>query len=225
MIPGTVSKISEGLVVCADVIIAQNDLLLVRGQGTINTIRPGLGVAQGQMVMLLPLDGNIQLGISGNIMGVAPTGIVIGRNTIVHLYFVKLLGKWVVGNVAETGTVPLTYEQLNITAVGGTITVPSHGIHYFYVNRIGSQVLVSLLFGDAIITGNPTELRLHLPASVATDIVSNRTGVGVWHDQNLVFGVADIAWDQTYIRLQHPGSGYVWPSPLALLLQINYMVG
>lgn len=94
MIPGSVSKLSESTVASADVITAKADVLKVTGAVTVNTIRPGLGTAQGQFLVLIPTDGALTLGTTGNIL----VGIAAAQNRAVFLVYVKSLGKWLINS-------------------------------------------------------------------------------------------------------------------------------
>lgn len=93
MIPGTVSKVSEQTVASAATITAKADVVKVTGTTTINTIIPGLGTAVGQLLILIPTDGAVTLGTSGNIL----VGLATSQNRACFLVYVKSLGKWVIG--------------------------------------------------------------------------------------------------------------------------------
>lgn len=94
MIPGSVSKLTEAAVASAATITAKADLVRVSGSTTINTIIPGLGTAQGQFLILVPTDGAVTLGTSGNIL----VGIAMAQNRAVFLAFSKPLGKWLINS-------------------------------------------------------------------------------------------------------------------------------
>lgn len=94
MIPGPVSKLTETTVASAATIDAKSDVVRLTGTTTVNTIRPGLGTAQGQFLVLVPVDGAVTLGTSGNVL----VGIACAQNRSVFLVFVKSLGKWVINS-------------------------------------------------------------------------------------------------------------------------------
>ena len=94
MIPGTVSKLTERTVASAATIEAKADIVYVTGSTQVNTILPGLGTAQGQFLVLIPTDGAITLGTSGNIL----VGIAAAQNRGVFLVFSKKLGKWLINS-------------------------------------------------------------------------------------------------------------------------------
>jgi len=93
MIPGTVSKLSEQTVASADTITAKADILYVTGAVQVNTIRPGLGIAQSQFLLLVATDGAVVLGATGNIL----VGISASQNRSVLLTWSKKLQKWIIG--------------------------------------------------------------------------------------------------------------------------------
>jgi hypothetical protein len=94
MIPGTVSKLSETTVASAASIEANADVVKVTGSTQINTIQPGLGPGQSQFLVLVPIDGAITLGTTGNIL----VGIAAAQNRAVFLVFVRSMNKWLVNS-------------------------------------------------------------------------------------------------------------------------------
>jgi hypothetical protein len=94
MIPGWVSKLTEATMASAATITAKTDVVKVTGTTGINTIIPGLGTAQSQFLILVPVDGGVTLGTSGNIL----VGIAAAQNRAVFLVFVRTLGKWVINS-------------------------------------------------------------------------------------------------------------------------------
>jgi hypothetical protein len=95
MIPGRTTKLTEARVASAATISAKTDIILVTGAVQINNILPnfGGGVASG-MVILIPVDGAITLGTTGNIA----VGIAAVINRAVWLVYVKSLNKWVINS-------------------------------------------------------------------------------------------------------------------------------
>lgn len=94
MIPGSISKMTDSVVPSASAITAKTDVVRVTGTTTVNTINPGLGTAQGQFLVLIPVDGSVTLGTSGNIL----VGITAVQNRAVFLVFNKALGKWLINS-------------------------------------------------------------------------------------------------------------------------------
>jgi hypothetical protein len=92
MIPGSVSKLSEVTVASADTITAKADIVNVTGAVTINTIRPGLGTAVGQFLILNPVSGGITLGTAGNIA----VGVVLVQNRPCMMAWSKAAQKWLI---------------------------------------------------------------------------------------------------------------------------------
>ena len=94
MIPGSVSKLSESTVASASTITAKADILYVTGATAVNTINPGLGTAQSQLLILVPTDGALTLGTSGNIL----VGLAAVQNRAVFMVWSKKLQKWIIEN-------------------------------------------------------------------------------------------------------------------------------
>jgi hypothetical protein len=94
MIPGAVSKMTESQVASATSITVKTDIVKVTGSTAIQTILPGLGTAQSQFLILVPVDGAITLGTSGNIN----VGIAAAQNRAVFMVYVRTLAKWVINS-------------------------------------------------------------------------------------------------------------------------------
>jgi hypothetical protein len=93
MFPGTTSKLSETRVASAATINAKSDIVLVTGSTQINTIQPNFGGGMfSGLVVLVPVDGSVTLGTSGNIL----IGVTMTINRSVWLVYVKSLAKWVI---------------------------------------------------------------------------------------------------------------------------------
>ena len=75
-------------------ITAKSDIVKVTGSTAIQTILPGLGTAQSQFLILVPVDGAITLGTSGNIN----VGIAAAQNRAVFMVYVRTLAKWVINS-------------------------------------------------------------------------------------------------------------------------------
>lgn len=94
MIPGTTSKFSESTVASAASITAKTDIIKVTGTTQINTIIPNFGGGFGGQVVLVPVDGAVILGTSGNIV----VGITAAVNRATILTFLRSTGKWYIDN-------------------------------------------------------------------------------------------------------------------------------
>lgn len=95
MIPGTTSKLSESTVASAATISAKTDIVKVTGSTGVNTINPFFGGGQfSGFLVLIPVDGAVTLGTSGNIL----VGIAAAQNRAVFLVYVKSLAKWVINS-------------------------------------------------------------------------------------------------------------------------------
>jgi len=93
MIPGVQSKLSESVVASADSIMVKTDVVRVTGSTAINTILSPL-MGSGMMVILIPTDGAVALGTSGNIL----VGITMAQNRAVWLVWNKTAGKWYINS-------------------------------------------------------------------------------------------------------------------------------
>ncbi len=87
MFAGTISKLSESSVPSAASIAAKTDVVRVTGTTTINTILPR---EWSGFCVLIPTDGAVTLGTSGNIA----VGLIMAQNRATQLTWVKSLGKW-----------------------------------------------------------------------------------------------------------------------------------
>lgn len=89
MIPGVVSKLSETTVASAATITAKADIVKVTGTTQINTILPA-NPDRCQFVILVPVDGAVTLGTTGNIL----VGIAMAQNRAVWMVYIESLQKW-----------------------------------------------------------------------------------------------------------------------------------
>jgi hypothetical protein len=98
MIPGSVSRVVEGVPVASatSVTLRGGEVYRVTGTTQINTINPPLGTGQNQVVWLIPTDGAIILGTSGNIL----IGVTMAQNRVVQLVWLKSVAKWYIENGA-----------------------------------------------------------------------------------------------------------------------------
>lgn len=94
MIPGTQSKVSESVVASADVIQVKSDLARITGATAINTVLSPL-MGSAMITFLVPVDGNIVLGTTGNIL----VGATLIVNRVYMLIWSKTLNKWYIHGV------------------------------------------------------------------------------------------------------------------------------
>ncbi len=94
MFPGTTSKCSESVVASAATIDAKTDIVRATGTTQINTINPYFMGGFSGFLVLIPVDGSIVLGTSGNIL----VGITAVINRAVFLVYSRALGKWVINS-------------------------------------------------------------------------------------------------------------------------------
>lgn len=93
MIPGTQSKCSESVVASAATIMVKTDIVRLTGAVQIETILSPL-MGSSMMVILIPVDGAITLGVAGNIL----VGIAMAQNRAVWLVWNKTVGKWYINS-------------------------------------------------------------------------------------------------------------------------------
>jgi len=93
MIPGLQSKLSESVVASADTIYAKSDIVRVTGTTGVNTILSPL-MGSSLMIILIPVDGSVVLGTTGNIL----VGITAVINRAVILVWNKTVGKWYINS-------------------------------------------------------------------------------------------------------------------------------
>ena len=94
MIPGTTTKLSESTLASATSIDPKTDIIKVTGSTEIDTIIPHFSVPFSGLLILIPVDGSIVLGSTGNIL----VGITAVVNRAVWLVYVKSLGKWLINS-------------------------------------------------------------------------------------------------------------------------------
>ena len=93
MIPGLQSKVSVSTVASATSIVVKTDVAKVTGSTQIETIlSPLMGI--NMMIVLIPVDGSVVLGTSGNIL----VGITAVVNRAVWLVWDKTVGKWYINS-------------------------------------------------------------------------------------------------------------------------------
>ena|SRR5215831_11393364 len=100
MIPGMISKFVEGTIVASagtiNLLGGGGEVYCVTGTTQINTIYPPLGPGQNQVVYLIPTDGAVTLGTSGNILA----GVTLAQNRSAALFWLRRTQKWYIENGA-----------------------------------------------------------------------------------------------------------------------------
>ncbi len=91
MLPGSISKLTEATLGSGPTISPKTDIVRLTGTTQINTIIPAIG-GVSQMVILVPTDGPIILGTSGNIF----VGLTMAQNRAMMLIYVRTLAKWII---------------------------------------------------------------------------------------------------------------------------------
>lgn len=97
MIPGMVSKLVEGIPVAsaATITLRMGEVFRVSGSTQINTINGPL-MGQNHMIFLIPVDGPVVLGSSGNIHN----GLTMNQNRVTSLVYIKSTARWYIDNGA-----------------------------------------------------------------------------------------------------------------------------
>ncbi len=93
MIPGLQSKVSVSSVASATTITVKTDVVKVTGSTQVETILSPL-MGSDMMVVLIPVDGSVVLGTSGNIL----VGITAVINRAVWLVWDRTVGKWYINS-------------------------------------------------------------------------------------------------------------------------------
>lgn len=133
MIPGSISKLVEEHITVAATITVKADMVLLHGNGVINTIHPGVGTGHSQLLFLVPDSTNVVLGNTGNVSsGVFEystfrrLAIKLAPYRTTVLMFSKFYQMWiVVAGAAENATVPVNYWKLD--ELGGNIAKDTAG--------------------------------------------------------------------------------------------------
>ena len=94
MFPGLTTKLSEETLASADAISPKSDLVRITGSTAINIINPAFGGGFSGTLILVPVDGAVVLGTSGNIL----VGITMAVNRAVQLFWSKSAAKWYIDN-------------------------------------------------------------------------------------------------------------------------------
>ena len=97
MIPGTTTKLSEGVVASAATIDAKKDLLLVSGTTSIATINPFFGGGQfSGIIIIVPTGGTVNTLTTGNIA----VAVAMPQNRATVLVYSMSNAKWYPGAIS-----------------------------------------------------------------------------------------------------------------------------
>ena len=94
MIPGLQTKVSESNVPSATTIVVKSDLVRLTGSTQVETIGSPL-LGNSIIIYVTPVDGNVVLGTSGNILVEA----TLIQNRLYTLIFSKATNKWYIHGV------------------------------------------------------------------------------------------------------------------------------
>lgn len=97
MIPGSQSKIKEENVASATTIVVKSDLIRITGSTQIETILSPLllSVQGGVVIFVTPVDGNVVIGASGNVL----VGATLIQNRLYILVYSNIVDKWYIHGV------------------------------------------------------------------------------------------------------------------------------
>jgi len=93
MIPGSTTKLTEEIVASAGTITVTKDLVRVTGNTQIDTINPRFGGGFSGIVFLVPVDNNVAVSTTGNVLGGG--SITMLQNKVTVLVYSRGLGKWI----------------------------------------------------------------------------------------------------------------------------------
>lgn len=97
MFPGSVSKLSESTLASAASISPKTDLVNLTGSTQVNTIVPALfGGRTASILWVIPKDGNLVFGTSGNIL----VGATVAQNRVCTLVYSESNDKWSIGPIS-----------------------------------------------------------------------------------------------------------------------------
>jgi len=96
MLPGITSKLSEASVASATTIVQETDLIRLTGSTTVQTIRPNFGGGFSGVLFIVPIDGSVATGTSGNIAA----AVTMVQNQVCVLVYSKATGLWYPGAIS-----------------------------------------------------------------------------------------------------------------------------
>lgn len=97
MIPGLSTKLSESVLASAATIAPKTDLVHLTGTTQVNTIVPPLsGGRNASILWIVPKDGNVIFGTSGNIL----VGATVAQNRPCTLVYSEIYDKWSIGPIS-----------------------------------------------------------------------------------------------------------------------------
>lgn len=94
MFPGLTTKLSESTLAAAATIDPKTDIAKITGTTQINTILTHFGPTFSGILYLVPVDGDVVLGNSGNIATGGGSSVTAHQNLLTELVFVRSTGKW-----------------------------------------------------------------------------------------------------------------------------------
>lgn len=97
MFPGSSTKLSESTLASATSISPKTDLVNLTGSTQIETIVPALlGGRNASIIFVVPKDGNLVFGTSGNIL----VGATVAQNRVCTLVYSEANDKWSIGPIS-----------------------------------------------------------------------------------------------------------------------------
>jgi hypothetical protein len=96
MIPGLVSKLSEGTVASTTSIVVSSDAIRVTGTTSIATIKPLNNGGFSGLLIIVPVDGNVATLTTGNIA----VAVTMAENRATLLYYSKADNLWYPGAIS-----------------------------------------------------------------------------------------------------------------------------
>lgn len=96
MIPGTTTKLSEETLASAATILPKADLVKVTGTTAIETITPQFGGGFSGILILVPVDGDVDVATTGNVA----VAVTCAQNRATVFVFSKEEAVWYPGAIS-----------------------------------------------------------------------------------------------------------------------------
>lgn len=96
MLPGSTTKLSEGVLASAATIYPKTDLVRLTGSTDIATINPDFGGGFSGILVLVPTDGTLGLLTTGNIS----VAVTMAQNRATVLVYSKAANTWYPGAIS-----------------------------------------------------------------------------------------------------------------------------
>jgi hypothetical protein len=97
MFPGSSTKLSESVLASAASIAPKTDLVNLTGSTQVNTIVPPLsGGRNAGILIVIPKDGNLVFGTSGNIL----VGATVAQNRPCTFVYSEIYDRWSIGPIS-----------------------------------------------------------------------------------------------------------------------------